>query len=226
MTATIFGWTPHQIACALDRYAKLTGGALPQDFVSPVISLQEWWDERHLTAPLSPSPGGNMSAQQLPQYKCHKIVRAAQIVSIAKKLTRESAESDQQYHDSTLSLSVPDSGEITNLQVEVNAAWMAKHQPQEGGYYVVYANGYDSFSPTAAFEDGYTLITPSTFRSRLLEEHAELQTRVQKLEAFFGTPVFDGLPEIDRSDLRIQRICMRDYLKVLDRRVSRLCNDA
>ena len=33
-----------------------------------------------------------------------------------------------------------------------------KHDPQAGGYYVVYADGYQSFSPAQAFEEGYTRI--------------------------------------------------------------------
>ena len=37
-------------------------------------------------------------------------------------------------------------------------AYMLKHQPQVGGYYVVYKDGYKSFSPEAAFEEGYTRI--------------------------------------------------------------------
>ena len=30
--------------------------------------------------------------------------------------------------------------------------------PRVGGYYVVYADGYKSFSPATAFEEGYTKI--------------------------------------------------------------------
>lgn len=40
----------------------------------------------------------------------------------------------------------------------VDAAYVRKHQPQVGGYYVVYEDGYKSFSPAAAFEGGYTRI--------------------------------------------------------------------
>ena len=38
----------------------------------------------------------------------------------------------------------------------VDQAYMTKHNPQVGGYYVVYEDGYKSFSPAKAFEDGYT----------------------------------------------------------------------
>jgi hypothetical protein len=33
-----------------------------------------------------------------------------------------------------------------------------KHKPEVGGYYVVYKEGYKSFSPAGAFEEGYALI--------------------------------------------------------------------
>lgn len=41
----------------------------------------------------------------------------------------------------------------------VNSAYMEKHQPKVGGYFVIYTDGYRSFSPAEAFEDGYTLVT-------------------------------------------------------------------
>ena len=33
--------------------------------------------------------------------------------------------------------------------------FMDKHSPQVGGYYVVYKDGYKSYSPAQAFEEGY-----------------------------------------------------------------------
>ena len=42
--------------------------------------------------------------------------------------------------------------------VEIDGAYVEKHKPQPGGYYVVYKDGYKSFSPAEAFEDGYTRI--------------------------------------------------------------------
>jgi hypothetical protein len=34
----------------------------------------------------------------------------------------------------------------------------SKPMPEVGWYYVQYPDGYESFSPAAAFEEGYTLI--------------------------------------------------------------------
>ena len=48
--------------------------------------------------------------------------------------------------------------------INVTADYIKKHDPRdngmrwEGGYYVIYEDGYKSWSPTEAFEKGYTLI--------------------------------------------------------------------
>ncbi len=38
--------------------------------------------------------------------------------------------------------------------VDVTCEWMAKHQPHVGGYLVRYVDGYMSYSPRIAFENG------------------------------------------------------------------------
>lgn len=40
----------------------------------------------------------------------------------------------------------------------VSAEYMRRHRPQPGGYFVVYADGYQSYSPAKAFEEGYARI--------------------------------------------------------------------
>lgn len=75
----------------------------------------------------------------LPLYKCHKQVRAALIEHVDLK-------------NGTIEL------KTTHASILVSAAWYAKNQPKTGGYYVVYEDGYTSFSPATAFESGYTRI--------------------------------------------------------------------
>jgi len=41
---------------------------------------------------------------------------------------------------------------------KVDSDYMLKHKPEVGGYYVVYKDGYKSYSPAKVFEEGYTLI--------------------------------------------------------------------
>jgi hypothetical protein len=42
--------------------------------------------------------------------------------------------------------------------IPVTSEYIRKHKPSAGGYYVVYKDGYKSFSPADAFEEGYTRI--------------------------------------------------------------------
>ncbi len=80
---------------------------------------------------------------EMPRYRCHKEVRAARIVAV-----------NQIHSSGAAQLSFP--GQTPG--VEVNGSWMAKHMPMAGGYYVLYDDGYASFSPAGAFEDGYALV--------------------------------------------------------------------
>lgn len=80
---------------------------------------------------------------EIPQYRCHKVVRAAKITDF-----RENGV-----------LGAPDLvlGEIGGI-VTLLPEWHYKHKPQVGGYYVLYDDGYTSFSPAKAFEEGYSRI--------------------------------------------------------------------
>ena len=79
-----------------------------------------------------------------PRYVCHKEVRAAKIAEV---------EMHHQNGDVTLRFADREIG-----PVRVVADWVNRHKPQEGGYLVVYKDGYTSYSPAEAFEDGYTRI--------------------------------------------------------------------
>jgi hypothetical protein len=48
--------------------------------------------------------------------------------------------------------------DMSGPSIPVNAEYLQKHKPRVGGYYVRYADGYESFSPAQAFEEGYTLM--------------------------------------------------------------------
>lgn len=77
--------------------------------------------------------------ESLPKYKCHKVVRAAEIqgVSLTGLLHLKN---------------------IGNVQMSLD--WLDKHKPIVGGYFVIYEDGYQSYSPKKAFEEGYSLFPP------------------------------------------------------------------
>lgn len=80
------------------------------------------------------------SAREMPQYQSHKKVWALKIKQVELR---------------------PADGHIIHPAdegygpFEVSDEYVQKHNPQAGGYYVVYADGYTSWSPAEAFESGY-----------------------------------------------------------------------
>jgi hypothetical protein len=81
---------------------------------------------------------------EMPRYKCHKEVHALKIKSVHILQGDGSA------------IITPEDGRYAPFKAD--SAYVRKHLPQSGGYYVVYKDGYKSFSPAEAFEEGYTLI--------------------------------------------------------------------
>jgi hypothetical protein len=85
-----------------------------------------------------------VSGDKLPVYQCHKVVKAAKILSV--RLQGEP--------ESVLELDLAPG----RASVVVDAAFMLKHSPKVGGYFVIYEDGYQSWSPAEAFEAGYSRI--------------------------------------------------------------------
>jgi len=84
-----------------------------------------------------------MDEQELPRYRCHKEVWAVKIKAIKNNPEEgwQIIPADEGYP-----------------AIHVPYSYMEKHNPVPGGYYVVYEDGYESWSPAEAFEAGYTRI--------------------------------------------------------------------
>lgn len=85
------------------------------------------------------------AASEMPRYRSHKEVWALKIASI----------SGVSELDGSVAITPADEG---YAPFRVDAAYVQKHSPQRGGYYVVYDGGYKSWSPADAFEGGYTRV--------------------------------------------------------------------
>jgi hypothetical protein len=83
---------------------------------------------------------------EMPKYRSHKTVWAMKITGV-----------EPQSEDGTAGL-LCETPEGFKSRIVVTQEYQQKHSPAVGGYYVRYADGYESFSPAAAFEEGYTLI--------------------------------------------------------------------
>ena len=88
---------------------------------------------------------------EMPRYRSHKDVWALKIAGI--DLDCERARQEGRETDGGAVITPADAG-YSSFKVDV--AYMRKHTPHVGGYYVVYKDGYKSFSPADAFEEGYT----------------------------------------------------------------------
>ena len=87
-------------------------------------------------------------AREMPRYKSHKEVWALKIKDISLGHT----------HDDGTEYGMITPEEEGYAPFEVSKEYFDKHKPNIGGYYVVYKDGYKSFSPAGAFEEGYTSV--------------------------------------------------------------------
>lgn len=85
------------------------------------------------------------ASREMPRYKCHKEVWALKIQGIER----------EPYGNAGVRYTLVPL-DIQYAPFEVSQEFMDKHSPRVGGYYVVYKDGYKSFSPADAFEDGYS----------------------------------------------------------------------
>ena len=88
----------------------------------------------------------NDPVDRLPNFKSHKVVRAARILGIENP----PGVSDSPY------LRLDSGNTEPSFFVPVDQEYLDRHKPQVGGYFVVYDDGYRSWSPAKAFEEGYT----------------------------------------------------------------------
>ena len=91
-------------------------------------------------------------SREMPRYKSHKEVWALKIASIS--YDRDDAKAEGRETDGSAVITPEEDG---YAPFKVPHDYVRKHKPEAGGYYVVYSDGYKSFSPAKAFEEGYTL---------------------------------------------------------------------
>jgi hypothetical protein len=82
---------------------------------------------------------------ELPRYRSHKEVWALKIAAIEFDKGK----------DGGATITPAEPGYVA---FKVDHNYVYRHEPKVGGYYVVYADGYKSWSPAEAFEDGYVRI--------------------------------------------------------------------
>ena len=87
---------------------------------------------------------------EMPKYNCHKQVWALKIAGIERD--SEKAKAENRETDGSAMI-IPEEDGFAPFKVDAN--YLRKHSPEVGGYFVVYKDGYKSYSPAQAFEEGY-----------------------------------------------------------------------
>ncbi|MFT7155259.1 MAG: hypothetical protein ACI8Q1_000260 [Parvicella sp.] len=95
-----------------------------------------------------------MDSREMPKYQSHKKVGALKI----KSIVREGVGEGEGRVLGTYGSAMITPEEDGYAPFRVNSEYMQKHNPQVGGYFVQYEGGYKSYSPSDAFEGGYSLI--------------------------------------------------------------------
>ena len=57
-------------------------------------------------------------------------------------------------------------------------------------------------------------------QARVIQEHTELEQKIERLEAFIGTPTYHSEDQHGQYLLRRQLLCMREYLDILAERIA------
>ena len=101
--------------------------------------------------------------KELPTYVCHKRVRASEVVSIGLYKTNADNKAVRE-------IQISDQFDPIEILGEV----FTRYVPMPGDFYVVYEDGYVSFSPRKAFIEGYTLAQPENVLMERLNDVASL----------------------------------------------------
>jgi hypothetical protein len=152
-----------------------------------------------------------MNSIEMPKYKSHKELWALKIKSITNN------------EDKTATIIPYEEGYPAFI---VEEDYLLKHNPQVNGYYVVYKDGYKSFSPADAFEEGNILIKQTTFMDRLINEENELSEKINALEKALNSDGFQNkIGDYQFQLLSIQHNTMKIYNSILKMRIKDLKYD-
>jgi hypothetical protein len=132
---------------AFDRDGNVMGEAIGASFREVLDKLQTAHPDAHA---IRVEHRGDTASAEMPRYRSHKEVWALKIQDVI-----DPAEPGNE-SDGSRTLRFEDH---VYAPISVDREYVRKHNPQAGGYYVVYADGYKSWSPAEAFESGYTRVS-------------------------------------------------------------------
>lgn len=153
----------------------------------------------------------------LPKYKSHKVVMASKILSVSMWIAGDCSVNPHELR-------------LEHGSVMVSNEWCERHKPSVGGYFVVYEDGYSSFSPAKAFEGGYTRIgetskpsveqliqnkgltasrvTPQDIESNIKHEGYFTAAEAMRLSDFYNPDAENNEEELGYQPLELLTFCV------------------
>lgn len=134
----------------------------------------------------------------------------------------KSIEVDQTFDDDDIfAIITPENKGYAPFQVDEK--YLNEHRPQVGGYYIVYKDGYKSFSLSEPFEEANVLIENDTILGRLIIEEEELGQKIVAINNYLD----NGNLRIELGTtqyelLALQHSIMLAYRRTLNMRISDL----
>lgn len=105
---------------------------------------------------VAPGPSERAAAAKLPRWRSHKQVWADRIIE--RRYYSETADGGERTEVWTL-----EGGGVIQAFGSLRSRVPTDRSPV-GGYYILYDDGYESWSPASAFEDGYRRVEPDAAR--------------------------------------------------------------
>ena len=106
---------------------------------------------------------------------------------------------------------------------KIITAW-EQDKDDQPGYGVKYEDGYQSWSPKATFEAAYVscghIAHLPAHQQRVVAELVALDDRLDKLQRFFSTDMFNGLDASEQTRMRMQANAMAQYSQCLADRIG------
>lgn len=108
------------------------------------------------------------------------------------------------------------------LTAQIDAAGSPMRNPHYGGQFEGETAEQAQARRTAATDTSAL----QSHQQRVIDEQRDLDEKLGKLGAFFGTPIFAGLDEEERQRLEHQQAAMQEYSTILGERIAAFASSA
>lgn len=108
---------------------------------------------------------------------------------------------------------------------KIVVGYQSLNKSGEHGYNVIYADGYESWSPKNPFEEAYValgnIFDKPPYQQRVIAEAALLDKKISELQSFInGDMYYKTVNEFERARMENQLDAMKAYSSILHERIN------